>query len=174
MLDSALIDLIKLVAGVYNIDPALVCAFVETESSGDRYATRFERHTDKYVVSLGKWSKACNITNDTERVHQKTSWGLMQVMGFKARELGYSKSLVYLTNARDGLDIGCRALRTFALLNGVSTHARLEWSEPVVASYNAGSARKDAQGEWVNAEYVRRVKNHFEKYSPTTGTKVGA
>ncbi|MBZ5696252.1 MAG: lytic transglycosylase domain-containing protein [Acidobacteriia bacterium] len=99
-----LIALARAAATKYALDPALVCAVVEQESSWDTHAIRYEpAFRVHYVAPLG--------LPPTEEVARSISWGLMQVMGQVAREHGFTgKFLSALCDPPAGLDIGCAAL----------------------------------------------------------------
>ena len=99
-----LIALIHTVAARHAIDPALVCAVAEQESSWDPYAIRYEAGFRlRYVAPLGLLP--------TEEVARSISWGLLQVMGQVAREHGFdAKFLSVLTEPATGLETGCAIL----------------------------------------------------------------
>jgi soluble lytic murein transglycosylase-like protein len=88
-------------------------------------------------------------------MQQKMSWGLMQIMGFKARELGYEGYLPMLCLPHVGLEWGCRALEGF-LKRERGDYFR------AVASYNAGSVRY-IDGKLVNEEYVLKVAKYAQE-----------
>ena len=85
---------------------------------------------------------------DTELIAQKTSWGLMQVMGTVARELGHRGWLSELCEPERGIYYGCLHLKKL-----MDRHGNLS---DTVAAYNAGSPRRDVNGKYVNQEYVDR------------------
>lgn len=67
----------------------IILGIIKTESSFNPLACRFEKDY-KWLKNPIKFAKELGITADTEIVFQKTSWGLMQVMGAVYRELGYT------------------------------------------------------------------------------------
>ncbi len=93
------------IAGQHGIEPALVQAVCHNESSWRPWAVRYElAFYDRYIVPLKGLSA-------TERQMRSTSWGLMQIMGQTARELGFAGD--YLTELCDpltNLEFGCRKL----------------------------------------------------------------
>lgn len=101
---NELVALARTTAAKHDLDPALVCAIVEQESSWEPFAIRYEpAFRSRYVAPLG--------LPPTEEVARSTSWGLMQVMGQLAREHGFSgRFLAALSDAPAGLEIGCTVL----------------------------------------------------------------
>jgi hypothetical protein len=102
--NAHLISLARTIAPQHSLDPALVCAVVEQESSWDSHAIRYEpAFRTRYVAPLG--------LPPTEEIARSISWGLMQVMGQVAREHGFTgKFLSALCEPAAGLDIGCVVL----------------------------------------------------------------
>jgi soluble lytic murein transglycosylase-like protein len=98
------IALARTVAVNHKLDPALVCAVADQESSWNPYAIRYEpAFRSRYVAPLG--------LPPTEEVARSISWGLMQVMGQVAREHGFSgKFLSALCEPGAGLETGCTVL----------------------------------------------------------------
>lgn len=96
------------------------------------------------------------ITIDTERISQMISWGLMQIMGSVARESGFHDGvLCKLIWPNANLDIGCKLIRRI--------FDRYADIDKVVAAYNAGSARYDENGAFVNQDYVDKVMNRYRQ-----------
>jgi len=85
MTREELIALAKQTAAAHHLDPALVCAVCEQESSWNPWALRYEpAFFAKYVAPLLTNGKV----SATEAYARAFSWGLMQVMGQVAREHG--------------------------------------------------------------------------------------
>lgn len=99
-----LIQLAAVTAAQHSLDPALVCAVVEQESSWDTYALRYEpAFRSRYVAPLG--------LPPSEEIARSISWGLMQVMGQVAREHGFTGTfLSALCDPAIGIAIGCSVL----------------------------------------------------------------
>src|SRR5712671_40083 len=82
MTRDELILLAKQTATANQLDPALVCAVVEQESSWNPFAIRYEpAFFEKYIAPL-------NLGNATDARSRSFSWGLMQTMGQVAIEAG--------------------------------------------------------------------------------------
>jgi soluble lytic murein transglycosylase-like protein len=115
------------VAGAHKLDQPLVCAVIEQESNWNPWAVRYE--TDfftRYVRSpylAGKFAI-------TEAQTRTMSYGLMQVMGEVARELGFDgEFLTELCDPRVGVEFGCRLLaRRLAASRGVVVEALLGYN----------------------------------------------
>lgn len=103
-MNAELVQLAKQTAAKYGLDPVLVCAVIEQESSWNTWASRFEpRFLARYVQPLG-------LSDLTETQLRSFSFGLMQLMGEVARELGYKGPLTQLCDPPVGLVLGCQHL----------------------------------------------------------------
>jgi soluble lytic murein transglycosylase-like protein len=154
-MDAVIWSILESEAVPAGLDPKLVGAIAMTESSWDPAATRFEPLW-KYFVDVPRWAAEAGVTYDEERRDQATSWGLMQVMGSVARELGYTGRLADLRyNAEAGAALGCKKLAALLRTYPQETDA--------IAAYNAGSPRRldDGSGRYVNAGYVDAVYQHL-------------
>lgn len=163
---------IRLAALTSGLDQNLLAAVVWQESRGRRRAVRYEeefrwmwdvvlakpfrRLTDEERSSdtpPADFHGAVGASPQDEWCGQRTSWGLCQVMGATARQLGYQGASFYgLWDAAVGLDLGGLYL------------ARLiaKWDQSdAISAYNAGSP-----SEANEATYVRPVLRQmaiFEK-----------
>lgn len=133
MPDPNLVSLAKQLAAAEGLDPALVCAVVEQESNWQTWAIRYEPlFMSKYVAPLYTNHK---ITA-TEAYSRGFSWGLMQVMGQVARELGYAAPLPQLCDPHVGLLWGCKHLKHKAdSVDGDLTKTLLAWNGGSNAQY---------------------------------------
>jgi len=124
---SQLVALARKAAAVQSLDPALVCAVVEQESSWNPWAMRYEpAFFTRYVASL----YTNNKITASEAYARGFSWGLMQVMGQVARETGFDALfLSALCDPEQGLTVGCKVLRKkFDAMGGDTTRALLAWN----------------------------------------------
>lgn len=134
----------------HNLDPLLVEAIVIVESARDPWAVRYEPGWGYYCKPdyfCKRVSPPCTL--ETERVMQATSWGLMQIMGAVARELGFKGALTQLVDPLLNLELGCRHFLRLKRA-GYTVHDN-------IAAYNAGSARKMDSGKYINQSYVDKV-----------------
>ena len=160
--NDELITLIKSAAARRSLPWELVYAICQVESSLNPSAIR---HEPRY-----RWLVGDNETmSPTERQDQMTSWGLMQVMGAVARELGHTGPLSDLLDPPTGLFYGCLHLRRF--------RAKYDIWPDVIAAYNAGSPRRVAGqiGPYVNQSYVDKVLaawNNLEVAIPLKDSEV--
>lgn len=135
-------------AKTHGLDPSLVCAVVEQESAWDPWSIRFEpRFLARYVQPLG--------LADTESYARSFSWGLMQLMGQVARELGYKGHLAALCDPATGLEWGCKHLAAkVADVHGEIKMALQRW--------NGGG----------NPNYADQVLGRMSKYAdPSSPTR---
>jgi hypothetical protein len=151
MLSHRIIDIVHRFAKQQDVPVMVALAICEVESGGDSMAIRYEPGW-KYQYNMEHFAKLCNTTVETERVLQACSFGLMQVMGTVARELGHTGSLVQLLDPFVGAKYGCMKLAKL-----FETHKSS--LDDVIASYNAGSPIKRPSGEYVNQYYVDKVKS---------------
>jgi hypothetical protein len=106
---AELVSLAKQNALAHHLDPAIVCAIIEQESSWNPHAIRYEPlFFAKYVAPL----YTNNKISATEAYARGFSWGLMQVMGQTAREAGFAEPfLSLLCDPGTALEVGCRVFR---------------------------------------------------------------
>lgn len=151
-----------------GLDPRIVGGLVVTESGGNPWAWNPEpRYRYFWDVKAGKPFRTLTPVEvsaetppldfhslagdpDNEWWAQQASWGLMQVMGAVARELGFAKP--YLTSLCDpaiNLAIGCKKLRHL-----------MDWAgrNPVqaLAAYNGGQGH-NAHAPFFNQIYADKV-----------------
>lgn len=150
------LNTISQVSEAYGLDPKLVASIVMVESSGETCATRYEPEYH-YLLTPERFSKSLRISLDTEQVSQKMSFGLMQVMGGLARELGFEGHLVELCEPTIGLNYGCKYLKKLLDKYGKLGDA--------ISAYNQGSPRKRLTGEYYNQEYVDKVLERLRQIS---------
>lgn len=130
------------------VDADLVLATICTESGGASWKTRYEPGWT-YLYFDREHAERLGITAATETVMQKMSWGLMQIMGSVARELGFNGDLPSLCEVDTNLAHGCRKLKQLMQRYAEET----DW----ISAYNAGSPRKTDGQMYVNQRYVDRV-----------------
>ena len=136
-------------ANKYLLDPDLVEAHVMTESSDKPDAWRYEPAFWKtYIKKMG-------ITDATESAGRATSWGLLQLMGQVAREMGYQGSWTGLCDPTTNIEYGCKKLSKCYTKYAPDIDAG-------IASYNCGTP-KMVDGKFMNQEYVDRVHKFLYK-----------
>lgn len=133
-------DLIVTMADSYQLPVVIVRAMVAHESVGGiTHAARFEQEFyDRYIKPLKAVPRPEGCSQATERILRATSFGLMQVMGQTAREMGFAGWLTELTVPAVGLEWGCRYLRQ------LSDKYLAEGGWPgVMRAYNGGPGNWD-------------------------------
>jgi soluble lytic murein transglycosylase-like protein len=135
-------------AAKYGLNPYIVAAVCEQESNWEPGAVRFEpAFLRRYVVPLN--------LDMFESFNRATSWGLCQVMGQVAVELGFRGDLTLLRDPDAAVDYGCRKLKRCFLQHDVpllSDDTQLA-TQPLL-SYNGGS----------NPNYATQVLARLPKY----------
>jgi soluble lytic murein transglycosylase-like protein len=137
-------------ASEFQIDANLIEAFCMTESSGNPNAVRYEpAFYRKYIVPM-------NLP-ESEGLGRATSYGLMQIMGEVARELGFTGQFMELFDPATGLEYALKHLKHFVL------KYQAQGLDYAIASYNAGSPRVGDDGKFVNQQYVDTVHSYWNK-----------
>jgi Transglycosylase SLT domain len=148
--NTALIALAKTIAGKHGLDPVLVCAVCDHETGGtwDPFTTRYEEaFYEKYVRPM-KMPPDSIRSVATEAITRATSYGLMQIMGEAARELGFTDRYIpALCDPNNGIEFGCRKLAHCMALAKGNVSAALE-------HYNGGA----------DAVYAAEVLKVLPKY----------
>lgn len=142
----------------FNVKPELVAALIMTESEGDQYAIRYEPKW-KYMFDIKYFAAKVCSSIATERVGQSTSWGLMQIMGSVARELGFVEDFPALCEPGLNLYYGCKKVSEL--------HSKYDSLEDVIAAYNAGEPKKMGDGKYINQPYVDRVLKFVNVFRKT-------
>jgi soluble lytic murein transglycosylase-like protein len=139
----------------YNLPPEIIYGVCVQESALNPFAVRFEPHYKWIVKDRRLKPKGCS--DATEITLQKTSFGLMQVMGAVIREQGFAGWLTEtLCSVEMQIEFGCRHLA-----KGVKRWGSIEAG---LSAYNAGSPRKE-NGRYVNQNYVDGVLRHSRGWS---------
>lgn len=130
-----------------GLSPYIVCAVVEQESAWNPFAVRFESgFLQRYVKPVNP------VAPTTMEIMRACSFGLLQVMGEVAQELGWRG--YYLTDLCDpdnGLDYGTRKLQQ--CFQGRSD------PEEALLIYNGGG----------NPAYGKQVLARVAHYEPQQG-----
>lgn len=151
MTQAQLIEAARNTAAAHGLDPALVCAVCETESSWipdgtPRYEPAFEK---KYITPMALPA--------VEAHNRSCSWGLMQIMGQTALELGWQGPFTGLLEPINGLEWGCRKLaRCFLKAAKSVAPGTSDYIRQVLLLYNGGA----------DAGYPDRVLSKLAKYQP--------
>lgn len=132
----------------HSADAEIIGAICMVESAGNTFAMRYEPEWS-YLLDVEKWAKKTNASQATETTGQKTSWGLMQIMGTVAREHGFDDYFPKLCVPEIGLEYG--------ILHFIKFLKQHDDLLDAIASYNAGSPRQKQNGEYVNQRYVDKV-----------------
>lgn len=154
--NAALMGLIVSTARGAQVPPELVLGIIEAESGGDPHATRINA-TYPYTMMQAKRPAGCSV--DMERMCQKTAWGLMQVIGATARELGFDGWLSELVSPETNIRLGIEFLR-----RKMSQYFERDGIEGVAAAYNGGAPRRRPDGKFVNQSYVDKVMEAAKRF----------
>lgn len=137
-----------------DIDPVLVFSIIKIESNCDPYAVRYEPMFT-YKKEIDYYARTNKITHATENILQACSIGLMQTMGVVAREMGFQKNLLLLTNPLMSIDVGIKKLKSISRF--------FKHNNDMAAAYNAGTVVKDDLGRYRNFVYVDKVMSIYKE-----------
>ena len=140
--------IIKDCSDKYAIDENLIMAIIMQESRGRIWSARYEPDL-KYSYMPQSYAKKLFISLDTELVMQKTSWGLMQILGVRAREIGFDQLLPQLLLPSIAIEYGTKVLSDLT--------KKYDKTDKVIVSYNAGNPRYAASGKYINQNYLDGV-----------------
>ncbi len=144
-----------LLPGAKHLFPVIM-GIIETESDFNPYAARYEPNY-RWLVSPERYYRYYSSNPETKIILQKTSIGLMQVMGANYRAMGYTRPLTALF---EDIDAQIRYGIKFFL----NLYERYDSIPAAVAAYNAGSPRKTQTGRYVNQRYVDAVLSKAQKW----------
>lgn len=139
----------------FGCEPSLVAALITVESRWNPYAVRFEPGY-QWLHEPERYARQQGISLEAEQTFQRFSWGLMQIMGGTAREMGFSLPLPALCEGMIGIEYGIRYL--------VALKRNYKAQDDLIAAYNSGSAKKKANGKYINQEYVDKVNWVLRKH----------
>lgn len=155
-------SIIEDVSDAENVPANLLAAIVQTESSNNKWACRFEPHY-KYLFKTKDHAKENGITEATETVMQMTSFGLCQLMGAVARELGLKGPIFQLLDEKTNLEYCAKLLKRLA--------GKYKERNDIIAAYNAGSPIKGLNGVYRNQQYVDKVNQFLSAIELARGGK---
>lgn len=158
-----MLGMIIVAAQQAQIPPELILAIIEVESNGQPYAARINP-TYAYTMPQARRPAICNM--DTELYMQRTSWGLMQIMGATARSVGFDGWLPELAEPHVNIQVGVAIIG-----NLMTRHQKKYGVAGVIAAYNAGSPRVRGDGKFINQGYVDKVMKAMEKYKAVVDEK---
>lgn len=151
------IDMITLESRQADLPPEMILAIIEAESDGNPYAATY--HANYSWINM-QTKRPADCHPNTESVHQRMAWGLMQIMGATARDIGFERWLTELTIPVVNIAIGMKYLAGLS-----ERYLESHGIDGVIAAYNAGSPKKTADGKYRNQAYVDRIKSLMLKYA---------
>jgi soluble lytic murein transglycosylase-like protein len=126
----------------HGVDPVLLCCLAHQESSWCPWAIRYEpAFFARYILPMA------DKLSDTEARARAFSWGLAQIMGQTARELGFLAEFASLCDPEIGLEWGAVKLKQCLDAHKGDEKAALEM-------YNGGG----------NPDYADEVLAHWAIY----------
>lgn len=150
-----IVQAIDFYANSHELDASVVYGICMQESLLNPLAARHEKFYNWVINPECFRPKYCSL--ETEIFLQKTSWGLMQMMGAVFRELGYTDWLTrVITDYRLQLEYGCRYLgqkmEKYGMVGGI-------------VAYNSGRPKKNADGKYINQDYLDKVLEYSHQHN---------
>lgn len=147
-------ELISSVAANHGVDDNYLYSLVMVESAGKPWVSRIEYHYP-YLVTPKLYSQKLGITESTEVMNQRTSYGLVQIMGGVARELGWQSHLPKIFTPHINLNLGLTLIKK--LMKKYDDDM-----DKVSAAYNWGHASMDrTTGKFKNQSYVDKINKIY-------------
>lgn len=145
---SKLVPFVREAAVKSGIEFSLLDGIIVTESAYDQWAVRYEKHV-KVCDDVALFARRNGISRSSEMQLERFSWGLAQIMGTTARWLGYHGPLTALCLPENNLPLMIKYIEKL--------QRRYRKREEIISAYNAGSVRREANGEFRNQMYVDKV-----------------
>lgn len=147
-------EIILPLAAQQGIEVGWVNAIITQESNWNPFALRYEPNY-RYIFSAESFAKKLGISVETETQTQKFSWGLGQLMGGLARELGHTLPMGNLFDPSMNIFYIIKRLGQLKKVSAVP--------DDVFAGYNGGlGSLNKVNGRYPNQSYVDSVKNHLQ------------
>lgn len=155
------LDEISRAAHEYKVPRNILIAITAAETGpgveNGRYATRFESHY-QYLYEARHFAEELGITRVTEEVHQRTSWGWMQMMGGVIRELGFGGHLPEII-------VSDQIYFKYAAKKIKEIAGRWPDKTDIISAWNAGSPIRSIKGNgagwYKNQPYVDKVSGYL-------------
>src|SRR3990172_5342310 len=144
-------------ATVEGIPEPILHALVHTESSFKVWSTRYEPMFSKHHVVEGL---LLDTTQRTEAEHQKTSWGLCQIMGYTARRIGWRDPIPRILMPEINIRLACNYLNDLH----ADARGRGTWRWALNA-YNHSEKWLEINPEWARVGYIE----HYAEALATVG-----
>ena len=134
-----------------GVPEKLLYRLTEVESAWNPWATRFEplftRRTRENTYNNG-------TSQETENIHQATSWGLCQIMGYTARRLGWEGPIPALLDPESNLRYACLYLNQ--LYEDPASEHSWRWA---TTAYNHGELWEERDPTWFRSGYTAKFND---------------
>lgn len=140
-----------------DVDQNILKSILEQESHFNPYVLRYEP-TYNYLLNPNHYAQKLLITVPTETMTQKMSWGLGQIMGGLARELGFEDHMGHLLRPEINIEYVCKYLLRIQI--------NAKTPDAIFACYNGGMGAllNQKDGKFPNQGYVDSCMNHLAKW----------
>lgn len=148
---------ISWICAARKVDALLVAALIETESGGNPHKAFYDSdHTP--LEKPVQWAEKLGLPTNTERMYQRTQWGLLQIYGTVARQRGFD--LPYMTllcQPAWNLEVGLRQLEWLI--------PQVHSEDDLIVAWRYGPPKQRSSGGSAAAEqaYLAQVKANIAK-----------
>lgn len=136
------------------VDAVVLTAIVTIESSWNPKVMRFEPNF-VWLSKPQEYALKNGLDAATERICQRCSWGLGQIMGGTCRGLGFDGFLPDLLDPSLNMD--------YMILYYNKVCSKYVYTSDKIAAYNSGEAKRLTDGTYFNQDYVNKVMLVLEK-----------
>lgn len=152
---STIAHLIQDSAEQLSISPDIVTSFILVESNGNPWAVRYERNYE-WICEVSTMATLLETTYDTALMMQRSSYGLTQIMGAVAWQMGHRGWSTELLNPETNLTYFVKYLSK--LIKKQSLTDPLD----MYAAWNSGSVKK-IDGKYANYRQVANFRRIYEE-----------
>lgn len=146
---------ISWICAARKVDALLVAALIETESGGNPHKAFYDSdHTP--LEKPVQWAEKLGLPTNTERMYQRTQWGLLQIYGTVARQRGFDlPEMTLLCQPAINLEVGLRHIEWLI--------PQVHSEDDLIVAWRYGLSRQMHSSTYSQEQqaYLQQVKTHI-------------